>query len=97
MKYAMNGVRAGVLGHAKPVGDSSLKPPAFAAMTGAAAHSSPRTGEARPGKGFRQSARLEPVGYARTGRNDDCRFGGSKNKSSRTRLFALCEMIDKAG
>jgi len=69
VKYRMIEVRSGLRGHAKPVGASSLKPPAFAAMNGAAAHSFPRTGEARPGKGFRRSARMEPVGYARTGRN----------------------------
>ena len=60
---------AGGRGHAKPVRDSRLKSPAFAAMTGGAMRSFGRTGESRAGLGLRRSVRQRPEGYGRTGRN----------------------------
>ena len=65
----MNGGRIPREGHAKPVRDSRLTSPAFAAKTGGAPRSFQRNGESRPGLGLRRSARPRPARYDRTGRN----------------------------
>ena len=59
-RSVMNGGRIPREGHAKPVRDSRLKSPAFAAKTGGAPRSFQRNGESRPGLGLRRSARPRP-------------------------------------
>ena len=47
----------------------SLNAPGSGAKTGAATHSFERTGESRPGLGFRRSAKARSARYDRTSRN----------------------------